>query len=499
MPENNDEITNDNAASHVGSTPGTNRARFSIAEICAAVSGEIVAPVEGVSSQTEIVGVISDSRVLPAGALFVALKGENFDGHEYLKAAQEKGAIAALVEKNAVAQISNPPAGLLLIAVRNTLKALGELARAHRKKFSIPLVAVTGSYGKTTTRAMIAAALSPKYNVLSAAGNFNNEIGVPQTLLQLDETHNAAVLEFGMRGAGQIEYLAQIALPDVGVITNIGPQHIELLGSVENIAAAKSEVLQFLPETGAAVLPADDEYLDFFTDQVHAAQIVRFGLNPSAEYQIGASQTDESGRVAFAIHDSDSKSQNVKLPMPGQHNAQNAAAALAVAGVLGVPLGDAARALENVEVPGARMRVVKNETRGLTIIDDCYNAGPNSMRAALETLRDFPRDSKTVGRRFAILGSMKELGEYSEEEHRAIGALAAQCAEVVVGVGEETKVLIETAEDVGVIPFRTHWCEDANCATADVNNLVREGDVVLVKGSRSVGLETVVSALAAIQ
>jgi UDP-N-acetylmuramoyl-tripeptide--D-alanyl-D-alanine ligase len=240
-------------------------------------------------------------------------------------------------------------------------------------------------------------------------------------------------------------------------------------------------------------LPADDEYLDFFTDQVHAAQIVRFGTNPSAEYQIGATQTDESGRVSFSIHDSNSKSQNIKLPMPGQHNALNAAAALAVAGVLGVPLGDAARALENVEVPGARMRVVKNDARGLTIIDDCYNAGPNSMRAALETLRDFP---KSAGRRVAILGAMKELGEHSEEEHRAIGALAAQCAELVIGVGEETKILIETAEAVGAIPFHTHWCADAECAAAEARDLVREGDVVLVKGSRSVGLETVVNALA---
>jgi UDP-N-acetylmuramoyl-tripeptide--D-alanyl-D-alanine ligase len=286
-------------------------------------------------------------------------------------------------------------------------------------------------------------------------------------------------------------------LPDVGVITNIGPQHIELLGSVENIAAAKAEVLQSLPETGTAVLPADDEYLDFFTDQVHAAQIVRFGFNPSAEYQIGAAQTDESGHVSFAIHDPSSKSQNVKLPLPGEHNAQNAAAALAVAGVLGVPLHEAAHALENVAVPGARMRVVKNETRGLTIIDDCYNAGPNSMRAALETLRAWKLESQNAGRRVAVLGAMKELGAHSQSEHRAIGALAAQCAELVIGVGEETKTLLETAEAVGAIPFRTEWCEDATSAAADVRNLVRAGDVVLVKGSRSVGLETVVSALAA--
>ena len=480
------------AANDTGSTPLTNQARFSLQEILSATGGELITSATEIQI-SETSGVSTDTRTLVPGSLFIALKGENFDGHQYLAQAAQNGAVAALVEKALIGETSNAPDSLTLIAVESTLNALGDLAAFHRRRFDIPVVAITGSYGKTTTRAMIAAALSPKYNVLSAQGNFNNEIGVPLTLLQLDDSHQVAVLEMGMRGLGQIEDLAEVAAPTIGVITNIGPQHIELLGSIQNIAQAKAEVLQSLPEHGVAILSADDEYIDFFTDQV-AGSVVRFGLNPSAEYHVGTIQTNADGNIAFSIQTPESKIHHVQLPLPGEHNAVNAAAALAVAGVLQVPLEDASRALEHVEVPGGRMRVVKNQSRGLTIIDDCYNAGPTSMRAALETLRDFPLKS---GRRVAVLGAMKELGSHSNAEHRGIGALAALCAELVIGVGEDTRPLLEEAQAVGAIPFHTHWCEDADCAATQTLDWIREGDVVLVKGSRSVGLELVVNALAA--
>jgi len=470
------------------STPAANHASFSLFEIAQATKGLVVRG----NSDTQVSGVSTDTRTLQNGSLFIPLKGENFDGHEYLAQAAAEGAIAALIEKSSAVDLTNAPESLALITVESTLEALGDLAAFHRRRFDIPVVAITGSYGKTTTRAMIFAALSAKYKVLTSQGNFNNEIGVPQTLLQLDSSHEVVVIEMGMRGIGQIEYLSEIASPTIGVITNIGPQHIELLGSIQNIAEAKAEVLQFLPEHGAAILSGDDEYLDFFTDQVKA-RVVTFGLNPSSEFHVGPISSDENGNVSFSIQSPNLKLQNIKLPLPGEHNAVNAAAALAVAGVLGVPLEDAARALEKVEVPGARMRVLKNETRGLTIIDDCYNAGPTSMRAALETLRDFPLKS---GRRVAVLGAMKELGHYSVEEHRGIGALAAHCAELVIGVGEDTRPLLEESKAVGAIPFHTQWCEDAACAATQVLDWIRVGDVILVKGSRSVGLEMVVNALA---
>lgn len=473
------------------STPLTNRAKFTLSEIVAATHGDVRHLASGAELQDEVLGVSTDTRTITADALFIALRGDRVDGHSYLAEAAQRGARVALVEKAAMDKVKDAPTQLTLIQVRNTLHALGALGAAHRRRFNIQLVAVTGSYGKTTTRAMIAAALSPRFKVLSSQENFNNEIGVPQTLLQLDEMHSVAVIEIAMRGTGQIEYLARIAQPTIGVITNVGPQHIELLGSIENIAAAKAEVLRFLPPDGAAVLPADDEYLDFFTDQV-AGRVVRFGRNPSAEYCVNHVVTETDGNISVTIHNPKREIRNLRLPLPGAHNAVNAAAALAVAGVLDVPLEEAGQALEGVEVPGGRMRVLRNEARGLTIIDDCYNAGPSSMQAALTTLRDLPE----ARRRVAVLGAMKELGDSTTEEHASVGALAAHCADLIIGVGLETKVLLEQAREIGTIPFHEEWCEDAACAARKVLDWVRDGDVILVKGSRSVGLEVVVKALA---
>ena len=501
----------------------SNRARFTLREVLAATGGEIIHFTAGMNSETAITGVATDTRTLGEGSLFVALRGERFDGHNFLEQAVQSGAVAVLVETSpptpllggegsldsscpastlpASTLTSTPPSlpgkgvgglGLSLIRVQNTLEALGALAAAHRRRFSIPVIGVTGSYGKTTTRALIAAALTPKYSVLSSAGNFNNEIGVPQTLLQLDEAQSAAVVEMAMRGAGQIKYLADIAQPTIGVVTNIGPQHIELLGSLENIAAAKAELIETLPPDGVAVLPADDPFSTFLRERA-ACRVVTFGQSEAADYRVTDMRTENDGSVSFVLtHPSSLIPHPLKLPLPGAHNAINAAAALAVADILGVPLEDAARELAEVEIPGARMRVVK--ARGVTIIDDCYNAGPNSMRAALQTLLDFPGG----GRRVAILGAMKELGAWTEAEHRKIGDFAGMFVEAIIGVGGETRpllnALIQAAAQVESKP-EVSWCEDAVTATERAREMVRAGDVVLVKGSRSVGLEVVVSAL----
>jgi len=458
-----------------------NRASFTLTAAAEATAGEIIGA--EAPAKLQLIGVSTDTRALTKGSLFVALRGERFDGHNFLQAAFDAGARAAVVE-----QIEGAPPGLALIQVNNTLAAYGALAAAHRRRFHIPVVAITGSYGKTTTRALTVQAMSVKYNVLAPPGNFNNEIGVPQTLLQLDETHDAAVIEMGMRGSGQIEYLAQIAQPTVGVITNIGPQHIELLGSLDAIAAAKAELLPFLPASGIAVLPADSEYLELLKS-LSPCRVLTFGESEAADYRVSNITADAKGNVVYSVANSGYTMEKAELPLPGRHNATNAAAALAVAGALRVHLMDAGFALEGTEVPGARMRVI--EANGITIIDDCYNAGPDSMRAALETLRDFPGD----GRRVAVLGAMRELGEWTASEHRKIGELAATCAEVLIGVADETRDLLEAAQAVGSIPFHTDWRRDAEGAAERVRELVRPGDIVLVKGSRSVGLETVVSAL----
>ena len=445
------------------------------------LNGEIVPPEHFEYSIIEGRGVSSDTRKIAPGSIFVALRGERFDGHDFLGQAQEKGVAFAVVE-----DVENAPENLVCYHALDSLMALGDMATFHRNRFDIPVIGVTGSYGKTTTRAFIAAALSPLGNILASRENFNNEIGVPQTLFGLDESHKAAVVEMGMRGEGQIEYLADIARPTIGVITNIGPQHIEMLGDLENIARAKAELIENLAPDGLAILPAEGEYSELLQEiaREKGCRVVTFGTSDKSDFRVSSTRTLDDGHVEVQLVTRHSSPVTFVLPLPGAHNATNAAAALAVAHELGVDLEKAARAMERVEVPGARMRVLR--AGEITILDDCYNAGPDSMRAALETLRDL----QTEKRRVAVLGAMKELGDFSEEEHQKLGLLASTICEVVLYVGEETRAAFEatTVEKL--------WCVDADEAANRVLDIVQKGDVVLVKGSRSVGLELVVNALA---
>lgn len=468
-------------------TVGSNRASFNLEEIRLAT---------GASGPGEVTvtGVTTDSRAIEAGNLFLALVGERFDGHQYIPQAISDG-VAAVLGSSQILGVERT-AEVPILTVPDTLIALGDLARFHRRRFAIPVVGITGSYGKTTTRALTAAALGAGFQTHTSKGNFNNEIGLPLTLLQLEAGHEAAVVEMGMRGLGQIEYLAKIAEPTVGIVTNVGPQHIELLGSVENIAQAKGELIQHLPEDGIAILPADSPSLGYLKSQAKA-RIVTFGTGEGADYRVTQVQTQPDGTITFQIMLPTGEAVPIHLPLPGAHNAVNAAAALAAAVELGVPAANAARALEAVEVPGARMRVV-NLDNGAVIIDDCYNAGPDSMRAALQTLLDYPGS----GRRIAILGAMRELGPHSEVQHGAIGRFAGQFVEQLVGVDGDTRPLLNaavaSAREVEN-ELAVSYCDTASEAAERVGEWVRPGDVVLVKGSRSIGLEVVVEALKAVK
>jgi UDP-N-acetylmuramoyl-tripeptide--D-alanyl-D-alanine ligase len=462
-------------------TPTANRAHFDLGELVDAVNGSLL----GGIATDEIEGISTDTRAIGPGSLFVALRGERFDGHQFLERAHEQGAVAAVVEHEEQVPKGQAPEGLALICVDDTTIAYGDIARAHRQKFDIPVIGVTGSYGKTTTRALVMAALSPltkqaaRSSVLSSAGNFNNEIGVPQTLLQLCEGHVAAIVEMGMRGAGQIDYLAKVALPTVGLITNVGPQHIEFFDEFEGVVRAKGELLQNLPADGLAVVPENKEYGALLASQANC-RVVTFGDAEGSDYRVTTYSTRADGNVSFELTYGEGKTQHVKLPLPGHHNALNAAAALAVAYELGVDMAEAAAALARVEVPGARLRIV--QVGGITIIDDSYNAGPDSMRAALQTLHSLP----ATGRRIAVLGAMRELGKWTEEEHRKLGMLCRDLDDVY-GVAEETRVLLEAAGRDA-----THWFATASEAAPVIVETLRDGDVVLVKGSRSIGLEAVV-------
>ena len=494
---------------------GSNRAKFTFAEVMLATGASSTNDGGWHSESSQICGVTSDSRAVETENLFVALRGERFDGHNFLESVWQD-ASAAIVEQ------FDPKFDAVLVqfVVPDTLVALGDLARFHRQKFEIPVVAVTGSYGKTSTRALIGAALPAGGETLTSQANFNNEIGLPMTLFQLEKQHQFATVEMGMRGLKQIDYLAKIALPTVGVITNIGPQHIELLGDLENIANAKAELIENLPADGLAILPADSPFLPMLRGKA-PCRVVTFGLARDADYRVTEVETRENGNVSCSVNfkggtdvlfqsglrqnqrlEEDVSSAEgkfaVQLPLPGAHNAINAAAAFAVAHQLGVAPDAIVAALQTAQLPGARMRVIQTES--LTIIDDCYNAGPDSMRAALQTLRDFPSN----GRRVAVLGAMRELGEFSDEEHRKIGELAGSFVYLLLGVGEETQpllnVAVETAKKVEN-QLSAFWNENAAEAAQFLGeamshpNGLKAGDIVLVKGSRSVGLEVIVKAL----
>ena len=466
-------------------TIGKNRAEFSTQEL-GLVLEKMVA---NVSRPRYFRGVVTDSRQVENGNIFVALVGEKFDGHQFIHLIPNTDAVFAVVSKPEYVLDTK----LMYDVVQNTLTALGDLARYHRNRFNIPVIGITGSYGKTSTRALLDAALGSKFNTLSSMANFNNEIGVPMTLFQLDQSHKAAIIEMGMRGRGQIEYLARVAEPTIGLITNIGPQHIELLGSVEEIALAKAELVEALPEHGLAVLPFDSPFFETLRSKCKC-RVVTFGTKEGADYRVTQTQVSPDGGVEFSVSFGiGEKSQPVVLRLPGVHNAVNASAAFAVAHQLGVEPADIALALENAELPGARMRVVKTSS-GATLIDDCYNAGPDSMRAALQTLLDFP----SSGRRVAVLGDMKELGEFSESEHRKIGAFAGQFVELLIGVGSETRPLLNAAVQAArevENEMEVHWFGSTEEAKDAVKAMIQENDVVLVKASRSVGLEAVVEDL----
>jgi len=444
---------------------------LSLAWMAEAAGAECTGPLEGVAT-----GVCTDTRQGCAGAVFVALRGERTDGHRFVPEAASAGAIGAIVERP-VAGCSIPQ-----LVVRDALVALGDLARAYAERFAIPKVAVTGSVGKTSVRSMTAAVLSRRFRTLEPARNHNNEIGVPLTLLSLAPGHSAAVVEMAMRGAGQIAYLARIAAPRIGVVTNIGVSHMELLGSQEGIAAAKAELLEALPPDGTAVLPADDRFLPFLRSKTRCS-VITFGRASGADFRAGDASVSRDGATRFTVNGT-----AFAVAAPGEHHALNAAAACAAACVLGVGLDEASDRLRDWRMPEMRM-MIRHAAGGLTVLDDCYNAAPDSMRAALSALVSM---ASAAGRRaVAVLGDMKELGDRSGEMHAALGRLPEmRHVGLLVVVGREAARIGAGGTASQVIGF-----DDTEDAARHIGGLVGAGDVVLVKGSRAMGMEAIVSAL----
>ncbi|MCE5287597.1 MAG: UDP-N-acetylmuramoyl-tripeptide--D-alanyl-D-alanine ligase [Pelosinus sp.] len=452
-------------------------AEFTINEVYEALGGSCK-----IINKTERIftGISTDTRSIQSGDLFIALKGERFDGHDYLPTALENGAAGVMVCREDL----NIPEEVVKIVVDDTLNGFQQLARLHRQRFDIPLIAITGSNGKTSTKDMLAAVLSAKYKVLKTEANFNNEIGLPQTLLNLNQSHQVAVVEMGMRGPGQIQALAEIALPNIGVITNVGETHIELLGSVENIAKAKAELAEAIGKSGLVVLNADDKHVKAMENMTEA-KIVAYGLK-AGDIRAENIVLDSSG-VTFDCQ-SVKGSFPVFVPVVGKHNVYNALAAIAVALELGLSCEKITAGFKGYKASGMRLSI---ESKGAyTVINDAYNASPLSMSAAIDTLVEV-----APGRKIAVLGDMLELGSIAPEAHRRIGRkLAQQKIDVVVTVGVLAELIADSAREYGlksVAACRTH-----ESAIENLQKMLQPGDTILVKGSRGMKMENIIEMFA---
>ena len=398
------------------------------ADVSRAVDGHLVA-----DGNIMVRSVSTDSRTLEPGCLFVAIRGERFDGHNYIREALDKGAALVMAEKGA-----SIPDGVPAVLVEDTLKALGRLAEYHRSRFDIPVVAVTGSVGKTSTKEMIAATLSAKFRVHKTKGNFNNEIGLPLSVLELDDSHQAAVFEMGMRGFGEIDYLSRIVRPDIAIITNIGISHIERLGSRQNILKAKLEIIHWLKDDGHVILNGDDELLSGLRGLLEQKTLF-YGMDESCDVRATDLLSKGEEGVSFSVRYRN-REHRYFVPAPGIHNVQNALAAISTALVLG--FDDETIEKGVLEYSGDRMRMNITETDGIKVINDAYNAAPASVSSALRVLCEIGANR----RKWAVLGDMLELGDWAEDAHREIGMQVAEAGiDYLVGVGDLARWYVEGA------------------------------------------------------
>ena len=465
-------------------------AKRSLAFACKAMGGTLVGEPAALGA-TRFVGAASDSREVKPGRLFFAFPGERVDGFDFCAAAVQAGAAAVVV----AAGRGRPAgcSGIPVIAVADPRKALGDLAAAVRQKYRGKVVGVTGSNGKTTTKELIAAALGSAGSVLRTQGNLNTDVGLPLTVLESTGKEDFWVLEMAMRGPGEIAYLARIAQPHVGVVTNVAAAHLGLLGSIEAVARAKGEIFHGLAADGIAVLPVDEPRLEPEVAALPEARKRRFGFaGGSVHAFVRIMEFIPAGAAGSLVRLSVDKEPVVlRLPLAGEHNARNAAAALAVSSALGVPLLPAAAALERATLPPHRSHVLL--LGGRTVLDDCYNANPTSMSAALRTLVG---SAGRFGRAFAILGDMLELGDAAAALHQAIGQEAARIGVAGLAVvGSLGAKIAEGATTAGMLPSRAMACDDPEAAALAVSSWTVPGDWILVKASRGMRLERAVEAL----
>ncbi|MGE0473158.1 MAG: UDP-N-acetylmuramoyl-tripeptide--D-alanyl-D-alanine ligase [Nitrospirales bacterium] len=461
---------------------------FEVAEIVQATGGTLVI---GGGTRRHFRNIQTDSRHITKGDLFVALQGGQFDGHQFVAKACQSGAAGAIVAEaqawevlRNIRKVGSAGAVFTLVAVKDTLRAYQELGAFHRQRFSIPVVAITGSNGKTTTKEMVSGVLSVRWRVLKTQGNFNNAIGVPKTLLRLNGTHQAAVVEMGVDQVGQTTQLCQIVKPTSGVITNVGPDHLEFYGTLARSAASKRELLPCLPSNGTAILNADDKYCAQFVRKA-PCRVVSFGFSPHAD--IRGSQVTWDGRntefwVSFPHL---KKPKRAVVRTMGRHNISNALAGIATGWTLGVSPSDILEGLESFRP--APMRSEIRRWGGVVYLNDCYNANPASVKAALDVLVSLDPAKRTI----AVLGDMLELGPQESQFHEDIGRYAARKGvSHLIACGRFGAVMKAGAEKASRI-IRVVQTKDAAEAGWVLQSIVKPKDVVLVKASRGARMERV--------
>ncbi|OCN02980.1 UDP-N-acetylmuramoyl-tripeptide--D-alanyl-D-alanine ligase [Clostridium sp. W14A] len=451
--------------------------KMTVSEMVSACGGRLLCG----SPAAEVTSVSTDSREVAPGALFVPICGERVDAHEFIPSVLEAGAAAVLTQEH---QSAGGPGAW--IAVGDTKDALQRIAAEYRKRFSLPVVGVTGSVGKTSTKEMVALALSAGLNVMKTRGNNNSQVGVPLTVFRLSEEYGAAVVEMGMSEFGEMSRITEIAAPDYAVMTNIGVSHIEHLGSRRNILAEKLHITDRFHPGSVLFLNGDDEMLRGLAGTL-PFKTVLFGTGEDCDFRAeGIEAAGESTRFQYMAPNGEAG--EVSLPMIGTHHVLNALAGLAVADQLGVPLADAAAALSNYRAPAMRQQL--RRANGITILDDSYNSSPDSSKSSLGVLK-----SLKSGKRVAVLADMLELGSYSAEAHRNVGEFAANSGvDVLITVGERAALMTEGARAVRS-DMDCRVCGDNRQACEALKTLLRPGDSVLIKGSRSMHTEEIVAFL----
>ena len=446
---------------------------MTLREIVAACGGRYVGEETLLDATIPDIGI--DSRTIKSGALYVPVFGERFDGHDFIDAARESGVACVLTDH----PLTSPP----YVLVPCTLDALQSIAAHYRNKFSIPVIGITGSVGKTTTKEMVAAVLSRQFSVLKTEGSLNSQTGTPQILFRLSPEHDVAVLEMGANHFGEIERLARMVTPTVCLLTNIGVAHIEFFGSRQGIFRAKTEMLPYLREGGRIIVNGDDDMLAALPNAM------RYGVSDDCDLRaVDIDDLGLDGMAFTAVYGE--KSIPVRVPAPGRHMVSNALAAMAVGLSLGLSLPALASGVAAYRPLAGRMSITR--TGRFTLLDDSYNASPLSVTAAIGVLEN------TEGRRVCILGDMLELGERTDEYHEAAGLYAAQhCIELIIGVGTSAKRLFLSAQ--AVAPERSLYFETQDALLSALPALLQPGDTVLVKASRGMHMEQTVKALLAME